>query len=219
VRILAAIGVFFLFVAWAAPRPAASRADAAVFPGQPLLLRALSGPFHTLLADRYWLLSASVGMARGVGRDDPRYGTFLRAARLVVTLDPRFDAALRYTATYLAAMQGLVDDAQGLCDTAIRLAPAHQEAYLLKVVNEVGYHHPERPELVSATLRALARNTGGVPDWLAGTLAYVRKAQGQRALLRRDLEWLAANTRKPRQRAAIEARLRALDDQRSPPGD
>ncbi len=208
-RLAAATLLFFLFVVVCAPRPEPARLAAVRFPGAPLLLRALTGPFHTLAADRYWLLSARAGMAPG-SVDGARYMSFMRAARLVVTLDPDFAPALRYMTTYLAALHRRIDSAHALCDLALRGDPAQAEPYLLKIVNEVGYRRPERRALVVRWIRQLAANTGGVPAWLPDLLARTRREQGRLALLRQDLQWLARNSRDPKERAAILARIAKL---------
>ena len=52
--------VFFCWIFYTAPKPEIKNIDTPAFSGKLTLLRALSGPFHTLLADRYWLLSSSL---------------------------------------------------------------------------------------------------------------------------------------------------------------
>lgn len=202
--------VFFIWVAFYAPQPSSKEIETPAFTGKLTMLRAISGPFHALLADRYWLLSSSLGEVHSEKAKTQDSLPFFNTMNTIVTLDPGYMNSLRYGSTYLASMYRQPDQAHELVNTALRYTPNNSDLYLLKISQEIGYHYPPRYELINQWIVEFEKIEGEVPDWLGGSLLYAKRRELRRELHREDLNWLLQNATNDIERAAIEQKISEL---------
>lgn len=207
--------VFFYWIFLLAPKPEINAVDTPGFPGKLTLLRALSGPFHTLLADRYWLLSSSLNESSYTSAQQQDSTPFFDAMNTIATLDPGYMSSLRYGSTYLASIFRQTDQAHQLIDTALIYTHKNTDLYLLKISQEIGYHSPPRYELINLWIAKVEEIEGEVPAWLGGALLYAKQRELRRELQREDLQWLLENATNEIEIAAIEQRLTELEGQTS----
>jgi len=193
------MGGFFVGVIGLAPTPMGPT-DTRLLVQNPLLLKALLGPFHTLGADGYWLRGARLGPNR-----------LFEQAKIITTLDPNFTLSLRYSTTYLASIQGRVDLAHALCDIAIMHNPQQSYPYLLKISHEMGYQQPYRYAKVIAWIKQVKTMTRDAPIWLNALLLHARTQLGQTKAIRQDLQWLLTVASGAEERQLIQAKIAALD--------
>lgn len=202
--------IFFIWVAQTAPKPNIKNIDTPSFAGKLTLLRALSGPFHTLLADRYWLLSSSLNEASSATAKEQDSRPFFEAMNTIATLDPGYINSLRYGSTYLASIYRQPDQAHELIDTALAYTQQNTDLYLLKVSQEIGYHYPPRYELINQWIADFEKIEGEVPDWLGGSLLYAKQRELRHELQYEDLKWLLENATNEIERSAIEKKMAEL---------
>ena len=101
---------------------------------EPLFFRALTNYTHTLIADRLWLLSNTVGeIATGDSFNVDENEVYL-AFRMITYMDPCFYPALNYAATYLASIKKRVDLATDLIKTARMFNQNDFKLYFLEMV-------------------------------------------------------------------------------------
>lgn len=201
---------FFIWVAQTAPKPNVENIDTPSFAGKLTLLRALSGPFHTLLADRYWLLSSSLNEASYTTAKEQDSRPFFDAMNTIATLDPGYMNSLRYGSTYLASIYRQPDQAHELVDTALSYTKKNSDLYLLKVSQEIGYHYPPRYDLINQWIADFEKIEGDAPEWLGGSLLYAKQRELRRELQREDLKWLLDNATNEIERSAIEKKMAGL---------
>lgn len=202
--------MFFIWVAQTAPSPSIKDIETPAFEGKLTLLRALSGPFHTLLADRYWLLSSSLNEASSATAKEQDSRPFFNAMNTIATLDPGYMSSLRYGSTYLASIYRQPDQAHALIDTALSYTKNNSDLYLLKVSQEIGYHYPPRYDLINQWIAEFEKIEGEVPDWLGGSLLYAKRRELRRELQHEDLKWLLDNATNEIERTAIEKKMAEL---------
>lgn len=202
--------VFFCWIILVAPKPEIKNIDTPAFSGKLTLLRALSGPFHTLLADRYWLLSSSLNESSYTAARQQDSTPFFEAMNTIATFDPGYMSSLRYGSTYLASIYRQTDQAHELIDTALIYTEKNTDLYLLKISQEIGYHSPPRYELIRQWIAKFEEIEGEIPDWLGGALLYAKQRELRRELQREDLQWLLENATNEIEKAAIEQRLAEL---------
>ncbi len=207
--------LFFFWVAQTAPKPEVKNIDTPAFSGKLTLLRALSGPFHTLLADRYWLLSSSLNETSYANTQYQDSTPFFEAMNTIATLDPGYMSSLRYGSTYLASIFRQTDQAHELIDTALDYTEKNTDLYLLKISQEIGYHSPPRYDLINQWIAEFEEIEGGVPEWLGGALLYAKQRELRRELQHEDLKWLLENATNEIEKAAIEQKMARLDRQLS----
>ncbi len=203
--------IFFFWVAQTAPKPEIKNIDTPAFTGKLTLLRALSGPFHTLLADRYWLLSGSLNETSRANSQEQDSTPFFEAMNTIATLDPGYMSSLRYGSTYLASIFRQTDQAHELIDTALDYTKNNTDLYLLKISQEIGYHSPPRYDLINQWIAEFEEIEGSVPDWLGGALLYAKQRELRRELQHEDLKWLLENATNEIEKAAIEQKMVGLD--------
>ncbi len=202
--------LFFIWVSQIAPKPNIKNIDTPSFAGKLTLLRALSGPFHTLLADRYWLLSSSLNEASATTAKEQNSLPFFDAMNTIATLDPGYMNSLRYGSTYLASIYRQPDQAHKLIDTALHYTKKNSDLYLLKISQEIGYHYPPRYELINQWIADFEKIEGDAPDWLGGSLLYAKQRELRRELQHEDLKWLLDNATSEIERSAIEKKMAEL---------
>ncbi len=203
--------LFFFWIVQTAPQPDDKNIDPTAFAGRLMLLRALSGPFHTLLADRYWILSSSLnemGYAEAQKTDST---PFFEAMKTIITLDPGYLSSLRYGSTYLASIFRNTDQAHELIDTSLDYLQENTDLYLLKISLEIGYHSPPRYDRINQWVEAIIAIEGESPDWLGNALLYAKKRELRRELQREDLKWMLQQATNEVEKAAIEKKLARLD--------
>lgn len=188
------------------------------FVENPLLLRALSGPFHTLAADSYWLRSVHVDTDTAATGKDKQASGFFDSAILIQTLDPLFTLNLRYSTTYLASIQKQVDLAHQICREVLWFYPQYSYPYQLMISNELGYHQPYRYELLIDWVKLARTTTLDSPAWLDEVLIMARQHSTQPELIQSDLQWLLATARNPDERQRIQARIAEQDKRKNPSG-
>lgn len=171
--------------------------------------RPLSGAFHTLLADRYWLLSA-----RRL-EQHPEHGSaaakqnFFKEMKHILTLDPGFTPGLHYGATYLASIYRDVDLSHALVDVVLDYYPDWADLIIFKITQEISYRYPPRPALIDRWLKALDDLSYPTPVKLNDALVYAREQQA--AWQQKDLRWLLDNARTQAEKQIIQKRLHDLE--------
>lgn len=199
-----------MFVFIFAPLPVSNKIPP-LFVESPLFLRIISGPFRTLMADWLWLRSAHLSPSASIENEPTKSQSSLYdATQLIMTLDPQFDIALRYATTYLSSILKKVDQAHQLCDIAIQYHPQAALPYILKISNELGYHHPYRHHLIIQWIKQAKNNTSDSPTWLNDVLIYARKQLNQGDIIKHDLEWLLSVSRNKKERDLIQKKLDQL---------
>jgi len=203
--------LFFIWIVQTAPKPDSRNIDPTAFAGRLTMLRALSGPFHTLLADRYWILSSSLnemGYAEAQKTDST---PFFEAMKTIITLDPGYLSSLRYGSTYLASIFRNTDQAHELIDTSLNYLEKNADLYLLKINLEIGYHSPPRYDRINQWIEEIIAIEGEIPDWLGNALLYAKKRELHRELQREDLKWMLRQATNEIEKSAIEKKLAGLD--------
>ncbi|MCG8382771.1 MAG: hypothetical protein MJA28_11260 [Gammaproteobacteria bacterium] len=174
--------------------------------------RPLSGAFHTLLADHYWLLSA-----RRL-EQHPEQGTpvakqnFFKEMKRILTLDPGFTPGLHYGATYLASIYRDVDLSHALVDVVLDYYPYWADLIIFKITQEISYRYPPRPALIDQWLKVLDDLSYPTPVRLNEALVYAREQQA--AWQQKDLRWLLNNARTSAEKQIIQKRLHDLESDR-----
>ncbi|MBT5230857.1 MAG: hypothetical protein HOM11_11360 [Methylococcales bacterium] len=199
-------GLFFLAIAIIAPKPTPQR-PAPYFIENPIFLRMLLGPFHTLAADSYWLRSVNIDPQDQPKNRDKQSSDLFDGAKLIQTLDPLFELNLRYSATYLASIRKDVDAAHALCDIAIRFHPQYSYPYILKISNELGYRHPYRYDKIIEWVKLAKNTTIDSPAWLTDVLVMARNKNDQSELVLADLNWLLGMAKSPQEAQMIQAKI------------
>ena len=202
-------GFLLLLICLFAPLPSAEKSNAPA-DINPIFLRASSGPFHTLLADQRWLLSARFDESVKPDQQPEQAQAYFRQMASVIELDPGFSPGLRYATTYLASIYREVDLAHALLDIAIRYYPDNIDLRVFKIAQEIGYQSPPRVELISRWVEELESMTDQLPEWLGGAGLYALKKEKQRALQKEDLLWLLDNSSSDIEKKAILKRLEVL---------
>jgi hypothetical protein len=204
--------LFFSLVILLAPEPVNTRTSP-LFVQNPILLRALSGPFHTLAADSYWLRSANINqpLKDTTTTQNKADSTLFESAQLIITLDPNFKMGLRYAATYLASIQHEVDQAHHLANIALTYSPHFNFPYEIKISNEMGYHHPYRYEKVVEWVKQARNETIDAPLWFNDLLIFARQNTDRAELVYQDLLWLQEMARTPAEKQMIQEKIEALD--------
>lgn len=200
-------GLLLLALAAPAPRPSPSGELAAFH--HPELFRALSGPFHTLLADRLWLLSA--GRAeRAQGSAGVETDRFYQTAEAVILMDPRFFPAVNYASTFLASVRRDVEGANALARLALERGGPDIRLYRLMVVNHLAYREPVDDNAVAA----LAKEAAALPGftaWFAEAAALARTSRGRTAIAVEELKALEKQARNEKEAAQIRETLEELE--------
>lgn len=206
-------GFLLLLIYLFAPLPSAEKPNAPA-DINPIFLRASSGPFHTLLADQRWLLSArldeTVKPDQQPDQQSEQGQAYFRQMASIIELDPGFSPGLRYATTYLASIYREVELAHALLDIAIRYYPDNIDLRVFKIAQEIGYQSSPRVELISRWIEELESMTDQLPEWLGGAGLYALKKKKQRELQREDLLWLLDNSSSDIEKKAILKRLEVL---------
>lgn len=178
--------------------------------GSAHLLRALSGPFHTLLADRVWLLSSTFSESASATAKHQESETFFHTMRTIAILDPAYLSSLRYGSTYLASIYRNVDQAHDVLDDALIYLPELSDLHLLKISLEMAYQSPPRYPYIQRWTSQIEAIEGSVPEWLGAASLYAREREIKRTLHQEDLDWLESTASSDAEKAAIAARRSSL---------
>jgi hypothetical protein len=178
-------------VPWAQMRVEASRAgrpeeaQRLYFRSGPVVRRLAAG-FEHLMADIYWLRTVQYYGHQIAFVREPRFDLLLPLVDITVTLDPRFQMAYRYGATFLAEPYprgaGQPDAAVGLLERAIRANPGSWR--LGQDLAAIHYFYRRDPDAAAAVLKAASR-VPGAPYWLETLAAEFLYRGGERETSRR----------------------------------
>jgi hypothetical protein len=195
-------------------------------------VRRLAGAYTPLAADLYWIRAIQyyggtkrrMTPAQGPGLDaaapppgaDDKYSQLFTLLDITTTLDPRFNIAYRFGATFLAEAYpngpGRPDLAVALLEKGLRERPDNWEYMQDIAFVHYWYRHDY---LAASDWFEKAGDVPGAPWWLRSMAATTRAKGGDRASSRimweairqtTEIEWL----RKDAERKL--AQLRALDD-------
>ncbi|MEF3191690.1 MAG: hypothetical protein K6347_03945 [Campylobacterales bacterium] len=200
------------------PTPSKQRDDAPLLFSHPLLLRALTGPSHTLMADWLWLQLGSVDETGAQDSYHVDLEALIRATRTIGALDERFTVPVLYTATYLATIPHDIEGAKELLDEAIARYPSSLNLIMTEVFLLATYsNHYDgliAKRVKQAALLPGARRYGkiNVEGWLEEFLVAARVAQNRRAQAIEDLRWLLKVTTDPKRKKIIAMHLKELEE-------
>lgn len=216
-------GMTCLFLAFlvAAPPQKKQVNDHELLYANPLLFRALSGPFHTLVADWLWLLSSEVGEIRN------RYETidsesFFKASKTITVMDPHFILAINYGALFLASVQNKPQKAQELLKTGLYF---NEHSFILRYLLLTIYiNYYEKEERNIEEIVRLAKEAYTLPDsdnfirkelsskdFIQDILVFARRESDSLEQAKADLRWLLERTEDEARKAAIKARLEQVE--------
>ena len=181
---------------------------------EPLLMRAVSGYTHSLVADYLWLGASDMGEMSGKKEDDLLWST----ARSIAVQDPHFFPAINYFATYFASIHNRTERSAELYRLARRGNPGDPRLYLndimLRLTYEKGTLDDER--IASLVKEAYAKSDlerlNGIDEdaLLAGALHYARDVNQRKGQARKDMEWLLEQTEDEARKRVIEKALGRL---------
>jgi hypothetical protein len=194
-----------------APIPNKSKFSGDEFIENGLLLRAVSGPFHTLLADKYWLLSTHISEIRINSSLKVNSKAFFDIMSLIIHLDPHFDAALKYSSTFLASVVRDVDDSNKLCNIAISYDKANIVPYALIISAEMGYRDNEDFSKVMPVVKSAYKNVKTIPDWFAELVVFLRKKENRESIAIQDLKWILKNSKNDSVKEYVRKQLEILE--------
>lgn len=203
--------LFFYTVSHVAPHARTTNVNPTEFTESTLLLRGLSGPFHTLIADRFWLLSSSLNEIPSHQAQHEDSAPFFNAMQTVAILDPGYLSSLRYGSTYLASIYRQVDHAHKLLDAALDHEPKFSDLLLLKISLEMGYHSPPRYALIQRWVNQVETIEGNAPDWLGRAVLYAREREIKHTLQKEDLLWLEQHVKTDSEKKAISEKMADLN--------
>ncbi len=187
---------------------------------KPLFFRTLTNDTHTLVADKLWLLSNTVGETRSKDSFKADEMEVFRAFKTITMMDPYFFPAINYAATYLASIKKRLDLALDLIDTAMMYNKNSFNLYFLKIVLYLTYTDEKnfddnfvatlakKAALLPDSQKVLGRIV--VKDWVEDLLIYARDKKGKKEQAKKDLEWLLKHTTNPKRKKEILKRLKEL---------
>lgn len=213
--LLGALGLFAVVMIFA-PLPQKKRFVPTMLFANPLFYKASSGYFHTLLADRLWLQSNSIGeVARNDTTDDE---SFAHAFKTIAIMDPHFFLAANYGALYLASIRNRSDLAIEIIDTALSLYPKNFDLMMMKLAITVSYVTPRNfdkiRELAQQTIRlGIYRNKLKeelATEYVQTILISAAEQTNRKQEIYQDLIWLYKSTTNPERKEKIKTKIEEL---------
>lgn len=184
-----------------------------VWSAPPRIVRRAALSFSAALADVYWIRAVQhYGRTRRAGGAAPGYDLLYPLLDAATTLDPRFEAAHRLGAVFLAEPPpggpGRPDLAAALLRKGIEHAPARW-----RYLQDLGFVHYWWLHDVEGAARWFERaaDLPGAPWWLRPLAATTRAEGGDRAGARALWRQVRDSTDDVRIRGAAARRLRQLD--------
>ncbi len=185
----------------------------------PLLVRALSGNMHTLVADWFWLLSNTIGEL-SKSSDSVEDDELFKATKSIATLDPYFKHPTLYAATFFSSIQEDLNRSNGVLRYARTLNNQEFQYYFLEILNAITYadeyaYAYDMSELIALSKKAFALPDSqkyigrmSVKDFIEDIVAFSLNKKLQAIRKKEDLKWLLEQTQDPKQKARIEKKLR-----------
>jgi len=183
----------------------------------PLLLKASSGPYSALLADRLWLIASSVDEQGIRSSKDVNVTQMFFAYRGVITLDPHFTLPIIYAATYFSSIHQRLDLALTLIDHARTLGNENFDLVFMRFLLRLTYGEALSAEEIRDIIVKLSQTNqyyfGDQPidDLVINAVGLSHNSVHKRQKTIEDLKWLLKNTEDKRLRKRIQYRLNKLE--------
>lgn len=186
----------------------------------PVISRALSGNFHTLLADRLWLslnMVSEAGAGSSTGVDIER---FYKTTKTLVFMDGNFFQAVAYSSTFLLSIYKEIEKAHDLIHLARYFDPKNFKLYFLEIINIISYEKVTLKMIES--VRTLAKKALAIPEqdrqvvitdstvWIEDIVAFSQNKLAKKAKKKEQILWLLKQTKDPKKRELIKKRLNEL---------
>ena len=201
------------------PVRTARTADSLLFVN-PVLARALSGNFHTLLADRLWLNLGMVSETGAKGSLDVNTTLFYKTSKTLIFMDGNFFPAVAYSSTFLISLFNEIKQAHDLIHLARIFDPLNFKLYFLEIINIISYEHAtpsmlSRVDYLGKKALAIPQEKRGIAIrdstvWIEEALAFAQNDLARKQKQKEQLLWLLKQTKDPNQRALIRNRLEDL---------
>lgn len=213
--LLGAAGLFALVMVFA-PAPQKKQFIPTMLFANPLFYKGSSGYFHTLLADRLWLQSNSIGeMSRQDATDED---SFAHAFKTIAVMDPHFFTAISYGALYLASMKDRIDLAVEILDTGLESDSENFDLMMLKLSLIVSYETPMDYEKIRTLAQQTARlaekrnqvREGIALEFVESVLTHAAQQTNRTQEIYQDLIWLYKSTENPERKEKIKKRIEEL---------
>jgi len=187
----------------------------------PILSRALSGNFHTILADRLWLSLGMVSETGSGGSTNVDIERFYQTTKTLIFMDGNFFQAVAYGSTFLISIYNEIEKAHDLIHLARIFDPKNFKLYFLEIINIISYERSSIEMMKSVTL--LAKEALKIPpedrnvaitdssDWIKEALEFSKNKQARRDKQKEHLLWLYKQTKDPKKRQMIEKRFKELE--------
>jgi hypothetical protein len=175
-------------------------------------LRRMFPGFETVLADIYWLRTIQYYGGQRAFATNKRYDLLEPLTRITVTLDPKFDIAYRYGATFLAESYPLGAGNPAAAVALLRLGvEKNPDAWQIWQNLGVFQYFFLKDAKGAAAALALARERPGAPEWLATLAASFLRKEGDRNAARDIWKSLYAQSENGAMRENALVNLQRLD--------
>lgn len=187
----------------------------------PVLSRALSGNFHTLLADRLWLSLSMVSETGAGSSTNVDIERFYQTTKTLIFMDGNFFQAVAYGSTFLLSIYKEIEKAHDMIHLARIFDPQNFKLYFLEIINIISYERSSVEMMNSVT--SLAKEALKIPPkdrnvaitdsgtWIKDALAFSRNKQARKKKQIDHLLWLYKRTKDPIKREMIEKRYKELE--------
>lgn len=203
-----------------APKHEKRQIDSMLFVN-PIISRALSGNFHTLLADRLWLSLSMVSETGSGSSTNVDIERFYQTSKTLIFMDGNFFQAVAYGSTFLLSIYKEIEKAHDLIHLARIFDPKNFKLYFLEIINIISYERASYAMMESVIY--LAEEALKIPpkdrniaitnssEWIKDALAFSQNKKARVNKQREHLLWLRRQTKDPQKLQMIEKRLKELN--------
>lgn len=216
VLLLATIALI-LFSLFASVPPQRVKRDYNLLFVNPELFRAISGNFHTLLADKFWMMSSLVSETSKGGSFNVNTDELYAATKSLIALDGNFRAPVIYAATYLTSIHKMSKEAKELLELALVYNPLDFPLYFIEVTILLTYESMNKDSLTRAIqLAELSKkvpadqrkmNIRDVDVWMQEMIEYSKDQLAKNNQKINDLIWLYKQSENEVKRDEIQKKL------------
>ncbi len=198
-----------------------ARSNALLF-ANPLVFKMISGMTHNFLADKLWLLRATVSEAGAGDSYKVDIEDFIDASTTVAIMDPYFFEANNYAFTYLTSIAADLPSALRLLRMTRFFDNENFKLYFLELIFLVTYAKDHDMHLDYKDIYKMATKISQMPEgrqvlgkfqvkeWVRYIISFAENEILRRAQKLEDLVWLLKHTEDQHKRALIEEKIREL---------